>query len=406
MKRAGFFKPSQLIQIRKPDSRLPKCDSCLLYKTCTTKKMRPAGDGLRRILIVGEAPGRDEDEQGEPFVGASGRLLCKMLRKVGIDPNKDVVKTNALICRPPRNATPTDNQILWCRPNLVKTIEQVKPHIIVPLGRTAIRSLLGKYWKEDVGEVNKWVGFQIPHQDLNAWICPTWHPSYLLREDNPVLDLHFERHLAGVAGLRGQPWAEKPDYASRVECVADPDKAARILRKMAKGSGRLCLDYETNMLKPDSRQARIVCCAVCYEGTKTIAYPWIGDAVEATKELLLSDCEVMAHNLKFELRWTLAKLGIMVKNPVWCSMQNAHILDNREGITSLKFQAFVHLGQGQYNAHIEHLLQPKDGKGGNAVNRIDEIDPMDLLRYCGMDAVLEYLLAEKQMEVASGRLRQ
>src|SRR5690606_3533793 len=100
------------------------------------------------------------------------------------------------------NATPTKKQIEYCRPNLNRTIKQLKPKVIIPLGGTAVQAVLAPIWKEAPGSISKWTGWNIPSQELNAWVCPTFHPSYVIRElsdknkrVNPVPELMFLHQL-------------------------------------------------------------------------------------------------------------------------------------------------------------------------------------------------------------------
>ena len=103
----------------------------------------------------------------------------------------------------------------------------------------------------------------------------------------------------------------------------------------------------------------------------------------------------VASNLKFEERWTRAKLGYSVAGWAWDTMLAAHCLDNRSGITSIKFQAFVLLGIADYASHIEPYLKTKYS---NELNRIEELDEDELLLYNGLDSLLEYKVMEKQRE--------
>jgi len=108
----------------------------------------------------------------------------------------------------------------------------------------------------------------------------------------------------------------------------------------------------------------------------------------------------IASNLKVEDRWTRAKLGHRVRNWYWDTMIAAHVLDNTPGITSIKFQAFVHLGQGDYDSHIKPFLKArKESK----FNRIHELDLNDLLLYGGLDSYLEYWVAMKQIRLMEKR---
>lgn len=389
----GFLAESTLIR-KAPRPLSAKCGACGLYKQCDTPKMKPSGKGKRRILIVGEAPSQSEDRKGKQFAGESGSMLRRVLEKLDVDLDADCYKTNALICRPPKKANPTKKQIDYCQPNLIQYIEEVKPDVIIPLGTIAVRSLIGWLWKEDPGPISRWVGWRIPCQRLNAWICPNYHPLYLLREKNPVVPLMFKKHLKAAVSLTDRPFLDIPNYEDDVECLT-ADEAAPVIEKMIKRGGLCTFDYETDRLKPDHQQAEIVCCSICWRGKKTIAYPMIGDALEATKRFLRSDVPKAGSNIKFEERWSRRLYGIKVRNWVWCTMNAAHILDNRKGITSIKFQSFVHLGQESYNDHIEQFFA---GKDSNKRNRIKEIDLHELLKYNGLDSLLEYHVAVKQMK--------
>jgi uracil-DNA glycosylase len=387
----GFFSESRLTQTRKPLPLLPRCGDCgLYYKGCESPKMPVSGAGRRGILVVGEAPGADEDKEGVQFVGRTGKKLRTKLQQLGLSPNQDCWFTNALICRPPGNKIKNQKMVDWCRPNLLKTIDRLKPKVIVLLGRTAVKSLIGWLWKEDIGEIARWVGWRIPSQRLNAWVCPTWHPSYLVRQEreDPVLEMLWGSHLKAAVSKTDRPWKTLPDYEAKVDVLADPEEVEVYLSQVK--NGLVAFDLETNMLKPDSDRAKIVCCSVCINGKETFAFPWVKRTEQAMKRLLRSKTiGKIASNMKFEDRWTRAKLGIEVRNWDWDTMLAAHVLDNRHLISSVKFQAFVQLGQEPWNTHIEPFLKA-EGKGGYSENRIDECDLYDLMKYCAMDSLLEY----------------
>jgi hypothetical protein len=311
---------------------------------------------------------------------------------------QDCILTNALICRPPNNASPTDKQLGYCQPNLSQTIKKYEPDIIIPMGGSATKAVLDLTYDKGDSSITKWAGWRIPSSKLNAWICPTFHPSYVMREKrdkNMVPVIYFHDHLKAAVALRGKPWssATGPDYKSWVEVITDTDKAARNLRKMISLGGNIAFDLETNRLKPDHKLSEIVTASVCWNGSKTIAFPWDGEAVEAMKELLRSPLGKIAHNMKFEDRWIRATQKITVKNWIHDSMQTAHVLDNRRGITGLKFQAFVLLGQATYNDHVASYLESSNDDG---FNRIREADLHELLLYNGLDSLLTFMVARIQ----------
>ncbi len=389
--------------MKTPLPMVAKCGACGLYKTCKSKKMSWSGSGRKGILIVGEAPGREEDNKGIQFVGSTGQLLKRALHKAGVNMRKDCWLTNALICRPPGNEIKNEKMIEWCRPNLTNTIKELNPRLILLVGHTAVKSLIGSIWKEDVGTARRWIGWKIPSQRLNAWICPVYHPSYVQREmqnNNKVLESSFYKSIKEAVSMEGRPWEKVPDYPSQVERIYDSKKAAMLVRMMTydrqlddvNAPSVIAFDYETNMLKPDSDKARIVSCSLS-DGDTTIAFPWEGKVVEQMKKFLIGPIPKIAANLKFEARWTKAILGIEVNNWFADTMLLAHILDNRPDICGLKFQSFVKLGQESYDDHIRPYLKADNP---NEENRIKEVPLDQLLLYCGLDSLLEWKLCQIQ----------
>ena len=155
------------------------CRACSL---CATRQQTVFGVGhrLAHCMVVGEAPGEQEDAQGEPFVGTSGQLLDRMLAALGLTrddapPERQVFIANALKCRPPRNRNPTPDELATCQPFLQRQVALVKPRVILAMGRFAVQSLLGSDAPIGKlrGQVHRWHG--VP-------LVVTYHPAYLLRQ--------------------------------------------------------------------------------------------------------------------------------------------------------------------------------------------------------------------------------
>lgn len=412
----GFFSESTWLKIKEPLSLVPLCGKCGLEKHCNSPKMPVSGLGKKRILIVAESPGQNEDDRGIQLCGNAGNEAIRILHKVGLNMRKDCWLTNALICRPWHknekgnvvNRKPTNHEIDYCRPNLAKTLAELQPDIIVPMGDVALRSLIPLAWKEgEVEDVGTWVGWQIPCHKLNAWICPTYHPSFLIREDeeerrvNPVAEMLVTKHLRVVERLKGKPFPNgPPDYQSRVKITQDSDFAAEVATYMIESAliedTALAFDYETTMLKPDSKDAAILCCSLS-DGQTSIAAPWRGRFVEVMKKFFRSPIKKIAANIRFEDRWTRKQVGVIVRNWWWDTVLGAHWLDPRGGICSLKFQGFVQLGVEDYDSHVEPMKKGKGG-GGNALNRMKDVDINDMLTYCGLDSLYEWIIAHMQRE--------
>lgn len=397
---ASLFAPSDLIS-HKPLSTLPACGACGLYRGCQSPKMAVYGQGRKKILVVGEAPGENEDVQGRPFVGWAGSFLRSALTRLGIDLDLDCWTANAARCRPPNNKLP-EKAVIHCRPLTVRDIQELKPTKVLLLGKAAIQSVIGWLLEDDnVGEVSRWVGWQIPSQKPNTWLCPTWHPMAIQYQKKPkekqMMAMLWNQHLAAFAELGCVPWPHGiPDYASRVKIELDPRKAAELVRGLSKGP--VAFDFECDRIKPDHADSYIQCCAVS-NGIISLAYPWHGEAIEATKELLFSDVPKVGWNLKYEDRWCRRLFGRGVQNWVHDGMLAAHVLDNRPGVCGLEFQAFVNLGQKPWDRAVTPFLRTEGKKGNNSPNRIAEVGLETLLRYCGLDALLEFEMYRKQKEL-------
>lgn len=397
----GFFQESELLTSQAPMPRTPQCGRCGLLRKCISPKMPIAGKGEKKILIVGEAPGEDEDKRNKPFVGRTGMLLQDTLEEFGINMRRDCWITNSLICRPPGNAEPSSVQIESCRPNIVNAIEELKPEKILLFGKAAVSSVIGWLWKKNVGEMGRWTGWHIPVQSINAWVCPAWHPSFIARIDDRdssgrVIRVLWRNDIRNALKVQGRPWSVVPDYESQVRIIINHHEAGEAIREIIK-AGRTCaFDYETNCLKPDWDDAEIVSCSIS-NGHNTISYPWLGDAIVATREFVQSKVKKIASNIKFEDRWTRRKLKSKVRNWWWDTMVGGHVQDNRRGITSIKFQSFIWLGARAYNDHIEPFLRTKGNAKINTV--IKSVELKQLLLYGGLDSLLEYHTCFKQRKV-------
>ncbi len=393
----GFFVVTK--GSKAPLPLVPRCGACGLYKNCLSPKMPYTGEGRKKVLIIGEAPGKTEDVQNKQFVGEAGQRLNKTLVKLGIDFRRDCYITNSFVCHPKGNKIPSESVIDHCRPNVIKTIEETNPEVIILLGKSAVKSVIGWLWKEDIGTITRWVGWKIPSQRLNTWICPTYHPSFLLRNEkskasDKVNDIFFEEHLRNAFALKGRPWKKMPDFSKKVERIYSSEEACKAIKEITNAKEPIAVDFETDRLKPDHQEATIHCCSVS-NGARTIAFPFSGKVVQEVKEILSSELPKIGYHQKFETRWALRKLKIFPQNWIHDGMLAAHVLDNREGITSLKFQSFVLLGQPSYNDHIEPFFKTKNS---NEKNRIKDIPMDDLLLYCGLDAYLEWRVAKIQMK--------
>jgi uracil-DNA glycosylase len=155
---------------------LDKFDGCAL-KATATQLVFADGNPEAKLMFVGEAPGRDEDIEGLPFVGRSGKLLDRMLAAIGLD-RTSVYIANIVPWRPPGNRTPTPQESQICLPFILRQIELVDPDILVCLGGPSAQALLGI--KEGITKTRgRWFSFNTGKREIRA--MPTFHPAFLLR---------------------------------------------------------------------------------------------------------------------------------------------------------------------------------------------------------------------------------
>ncbi len=149
------------------------CQACGL---CASRRSTVFGVGPldARWMVVGEAPGEQEDLQGEPFVGQAGRLLDNMLAALGLDRQRSVYIANVLKCRPPGNRNPEPQEVAQCEPYLRRQVDLLRPRIILAMGRFAVQSLLQT--TEPIGRLRGRV-----HHYQGVPVVVTYHPAYLLR---------------------------------------------------------------------------------------------------------------------------------------------------------------------------------------------------------------------------------
>ena len=167
-------KPETLDALKRLVSECRKCNLC----ETRTQTVFGVGNPNADWMLVGEAPGAEEDRQGYPFVGRAGQLLDKMLQAISLK-RDDVYIANVLKCRPPKNRDPMGEEVRQCEPYLLQQIEFVQPKIILALGKFSAQSLMRS--NESIGQLR---GSKTEYADTRIPLMATYHPAYLLR--NPI----------------------------------------------------------------------------------------------------------------------------------------------------------------------------------------------------------------------------
>ena len=420
----GFFQESKVHSKKKViRSVLPQCGRCgrstavekdragKVRRVCQNPKIPVSGEGQQEILIVREQPTQMNDASADWLTSVNGQsLLGIALHHAGIDMQQDCWTTGATICYGKGHSSVS---IECCRANLLGTIKELKPKMIIPVGAGATQAILAHLWREGSGEMLRFCGYQIPAKKWNAWVCPVFDSAYILSLGNRFADQSgrrtgVPRGLGGVAFLwmrrHIEAMADKlpnrpcdGESKDRMTLLYDADEIADVLEKIGNSQkGWAAFDYETNCLKPEVGGARVLCASVCLGGWNkamlTAAFPMSKAIRQAWIRFLQSPVPKIAHNLKMEDRWSRVYFGTAVNHWAVDTMLNAHILDCSKGVTGLKFQAFAHFGESGYDDAAKPYMS-----GSGKLNRLHELPIEKLLVYCATDSLMTWRLAVKQM---------
>jgi uracil-DNA glycosylase family 4 len=380
------------------------CYACGLYSgDIRCPKLEPSGGFKRGILNIGDFTSYADDQAGKPFQGQE-KGIYRAYEQLGIDIERDCLNINAVRCHTFDKTTgksrlPTQKEVDCCRLSVFRTIQQYKPKLIVLFGKIALTSVIGSRWKGSLDGIDKWRGFVIPDQELRCWIAPVFAPSYVKQSERPEVELVWKQDLRNALEHLDK------DFPIYVEPLIIETLDLSALNGIENNS-TIAFDYETTGLKPHAEGHRIVCCSVAVDADTVyvFAMPKSVEAREPFIKLLKNRyIKKVAANMKYEETWSWVKLKTRVKGWFHDTMQAAHILDNRTGITGLKFQVYINFGVIDYSSTVSPWLQAVDSKNANSKNRLEEYfatkeGRRETLKYCGLDAINEFRLAEKQIK--------
>lgn len=385
-----------------------ECAACPLNSQVGLKhpNMKPTGSGTPTVYILGEAPGKDEDKTGNHFIGKSGEVLRDRIPAKW----KDKLRWNNVVrTRPPENKTPTYIEIECCRPSIVRDIEKSKPKAIFGFGNVALN------WATGLSGISRWCGRYMPVKIGShvCWYFPMYHPSFIVRggggkggdsdyasEEEFAFEIQLKRAFDLVSKLPEARVHSSKEALTDVTIVDgsngddDVKDIIRHLKRFAKEE-HVGLDYETNGLRPFRDGSKILTVALSGEHL-TYAFPlrhkqapWTvkqRKRLEAAfvEFLETSDCVKVAHNLPFELEWSVDKFGKdTLRNSRWgCSQSQAYILDERAG---LGVQSLDGLCLQYFGISIKAI---------NSIDRanLDNAPLRDVLLYNGVDSKYHRLL--------------
>lgn len=402
----GFFDKNKLKSNVDPRSK-QSCASCGLYKDINSPRMKPFGKNKSKVMFIGEYPRELDDKRNKPFQDRVGSQLRNVLRELDFDLFEQGISLNAVNCFT-KELSP--NQINCCRLKVQKAIKENKPKVIVLLGNAAIQSVIGHRWKKDLGGVTKWRGWCIPDQDLKVWICPVYDPLFITKNEerngDNLAKRIWKRDLFNALKCLDYSFPDCSNTEKGIHYIQSTKELKQIIPKLIQAD-LLSFDYETTGIKPHRPEQELISVAAAISPNE--CYTWMNDKVKGKlwKKILQSKTPKTAHNIQFEEMWSRVKIGTEVNNWKICTMNMSHCLDNRKGISGLKFQTYVNFGVPDYDSHINPwITSTNEELGANSLNKIKEFitkyGTNDILKYNALDSIFGLMLAQKQLRLIYG----
>ncbi len=336
----------------------PKCTLCKLHATTSNVCILGSGPRQSDIMIVGEAPGKEEERLGKPFVGRSGSLLESMLIEHGFE-RDDIFICNAVSCHPPDNRTPSKAEIKACKKWLDYQIAMVKPKFVLLLGNTPLQSVTGK-----AGITKRrgspWV------QDGITYMA-AYHPAFVLRDPEQEAVLNRDiKFFSDIVDFGGIPEERELNMRS----VLNWETFNEMLDDL---KGSVAFDIETNQLYPwrhmviqedgsllPGKIPHITSMGFATSSTQWLLpvnhpqSPWSKEELEKMIEEIderLTDCFIICHNGKFDMLWMRVHYG--VEWEVDFDTMQAHFLLDENDLHGLKYLAMKYLGAPDWEVGLD-----------------------------------------------------
>lgn len=365
---------------------LANCEECPLYDA-PGPVLGTGSGGAVKVAVVGEAPGFVEATTGRPFAGPSGQILNEFLRNNGID-RAEVYTTNSVLCRPPKNATPSAEAIEACRPRLLAEMADHDPNYILGMGAVAAKAfgLKGAMQKLRIGPP-KWVDIPLGDDEyLSTYFVPTWHPAYAMRVHDAATSIDFDISKI-MKGTKPVDWREPT-----LTVVDDVIRAGQAILDLWDMPGPFSVDIETGIDKDDqdihADKRPLLCIGVGYETGKVVVFgeklmdPNLG--VLASLGALFREKQLIMHNGKSDVAGLFPVMGAV--NLAYDTLLEHYTLDERTGGHKLEEVGVELLGVPPW----KDMVKPYLAKG--PVKNFGDI-PRDLLyRYNAIDCDVTYRL--------------
>ena len=383
--------------------------------------MEVAGLGEKGILIISDFPTRTDDHLGTVLSGESGTLLKSEFSKHGINLANDCWRTSIARCRAftdrglPRE--PTAKEIELCKPNIQKIIKELSPKKVIILGNSmTIKAIYSKRIKRMSADVCRGIRFI----DIN-WDCYVYHfyhPKQIIQDERNYLlrsvwnrDIEFALSDSTImpdntaprvaAELLGKKY-DGIDH-TKVHILTTAKEIITALRILLKSKGVIAFDYEATNIKPYQKDQKLLSVSYTTQDLQTYTFPIQHKALppQDQKRVLRMWARVIADPKVFkvvagyamEYSWSKWFCNCTPKGFIWDTQLCSHILDNRKGVTGLKFQLFQMFGIEEYDKDAKKYIKSADG---SSCNRMEEMPLSKMLKYNGIDSYGTMMIFQEQ----------
>lgn len=371
-----------------------KCTKCELHKEAS-RVVLGEGDSDADIMIVGEAPGYEEDKRGRPFVGKAGKILDEVLDEADLE-RDEVYITNVCKCRPPDNREPERTEVKACLPFLQKEIELVSPKVIVALGNSALKVLTGR------AGITKARGICVRSPLLegsSVEILPTFHPAAMLHGKGDYRTYIVRDMKKAVEIAEGGVPAKtiSTDYR-----LLKSNKEVKAFVRKLKTVEAFTYDLETTGLNPRAEDADILMIGISVGTGYGVCIPMNHPESplngsrrneRLVQEALSLGALKIAHNAKYDIQY-LEEQGYTVADPIYDTMLAHYVIDETKRTHGLKMLSWDYTDMGGYDRGLGEWFEANGMKSANS-KRFERV-PLDLLsKYCCGDVDATFRLYER-----------
>lgn len=402
-----------------------QCSACKLYYQCSYPKLSFTGTGKTGIMLLLPPPSLEEDLSGIPGTSESNRWMLNEIRSMGINPD-DCYVVNVIGCYSEKFIS---KYITYCRARLDSLISELNPKLVIAFGTSVLNATVGVDFTRALGDIEKWRGFCIPYRRWNCWLMHTYSTQEIVfdnmfnthrkEKETSAFKIASEISRSGMFRLYSRlfrqdikkaykhltkAFPKRPEtiipakYVSEEETINWIKRNYKYLKENPKGV--LVCDLETSGLKCYNNNQFIYTIALLADPNDIcISFKLTEKLAPYLRKLFSLKPRVVGANFKFDYTWLKKKLDIVADNLFGDVVVLAHLLDNRDGITSLKFQTYVRYGiayEDTVHKYLEPSAEERQKHGSNAVNNITNAPIEDLCYYNALDVVYTYFVFKDQ----------